>query len=250
MNADAAAAAYNDTDFVVRAPRDLARLGETLAARVGATAPNFEAQLLDGGTFKLADVKGRRHLVLMMGAITSPMTAILIPAMNELAAEFTAMEIDFYLVYVKESHPAENYPHHTSIEQKIAYARELQRLEKPAFPILVDSLDGYIHRAYGEWPVSLFVIHKDGRLLYRSTIAEPFQLRNYLTELTVWDRLVRERPGDVRHLAYTEFLVEHDVDEAEHYRVYLRAGPKAFEDSWRANPGRRNKWPRKDARKR
>src|SRR5579872_5026704 len=110
------AAPYNNPDFEVHRS-DPARVGDTLAARVGAPAPDFEAQLLDGGTFRLKDARGRRHIVMMMGAVTSPMTAIQLPGMNDLWREFAAQDVDFYLVYVRESHPAENYPHHTSMEQ-------------------------------------------------------------------------------------------------------------------------------------
>lgn len=240
-------AAYNDPDFYVRTSPDLTRLGETLAAKVGAAAPEFEVNLLDGGTFRLADARDQRHVVLMMGAITSPMTAIQLPAMNALWTEFGPRGVDFYLVYVKESHPGENFPHHTSMDQKMAYARQLQELEKPAFPILVDSLDGHIHRSYGQWPTSLFVVHKDGRLVFRSTICQPVQLRTYLQELLEWEELSRAHPDHVSHTGYTEFVVEHDVNEAEHYRVYRRAGAKAFEDFWKVYPNQRDKWPKPSA---
>jgi alkyl hydroperoxide reductase subunit AhpC len=235
---------YNTPDFAIRVSADLSRLSEALPARVGAPAPEFEAVRLDGGRFRLADVRGRRHVVLMMGAITSPMTAIAIPGMNRLYEEFGGRDVEFFLVYVKESHPAENYRHHTSMEQKMAYARDLLRLEKPAFPILVDSLDGAIHRSYGQRPAALFVVHKDGRLMFRSTIAQPSQLEHFLGEVMDWDRLEREQPERVSHVSYTETIVEHEVDEGEHYRVYARAGPKAFEDYWKFNPAHRNKWPR------
>lgn len=238
-----AAVAYNNADFAVRIPPDLARLGETLPARLGTLAPEFEAQRLDGGTFRLADARGRRHVVLMMGAITSPMTVIGIPAMNALWREFNPRAVDFYLVYVKESHPAENYPHHTSMEQKQAHARDLQRLEKPAFPMLVDALDGPIHKSYGQWPTSLFVIHRDGRVAFRSTITQPPQLQAFLVALMDWDTLDREKPDHAAHIGYTEFLVDFEPDEGEHHRVYQRAGQKAFEDIWLFNPALRDKWP-------
>ncbi|HXQ54004.1 MAG TPA: redoxin domain-containing protein [Stellaceae bacterium] len=235
-------APYNNPDFEAHR-RSSAELGDTLAARIGAPAPDFEAPLLDGGTFRLQDARGKRHVVLMMGAVTSPMTAIKLPEMNAVWRDFAAQGIDFYLVYVRESHPGETFPHHASMEQKLRHARELRRLEKPAFPMLVDSLDGHIHRSYGQWPVSLFVVHKDGRLVFRSTIAQPFQLRNFLTELIACDRHAREHPTDVRYDCYTESIVGHAVNEAEHHRVYTLAGPKSFEDYWRVFPSHRDKWP-------
>lgn len=245
---DDAAGAYNNPDFNVRIAPDLTQLGTTLPARVGAPAPEFEVMRLDGGWFRLADVRGRRHVVLMTGAITSPMTAIALPEMNELWHEFGPRDVDFFLLYVKESHPAEHYPHHTSMEQKTAYARELERLERPAFPVLVDRLDGDIHRRYGPRPVSLFVIHKNGLLVFRSTTAHPAQLRAFLHEIVESDVVARKDPEhSFTHTVYTEFLVDHKVDEGEHYRVYERAGPKAFEDYWKVNPIHRDRWPKPPA---
>ena len=236
------ARAYNKPDFSIQLP-DLARLGETLPARVGEPAPEFEAPTVDGSTVRLADALGQRHVVLMMGSITSPVCAYHVPAVNALHGELAGRGVDFYLVYTRESHPGERYPHHTSFEQKLAHARDLQRLEDVRFPILVDSLEGTIHRAYGPWPTSLFVVHRDGRLVFRSTIADPADLRGYLLDLLAADRLTADARR-VPHVSYSERLVEHDADEAVHQRVYERAGPKAFEDYWRFFPAHRDRWPR------
>src|ERR1700739_4539740 len=92
--------AYNIPDF--EAHRRAATLADTLSAKVGAPAPDFDAVLLDGGSVRLQDARGKRHVVLMMGAVTSPMTAIKLPEMNELWRDFRAYDIDFYLVYVRE----------------------------------------------------------------------------------------------------------------------------------------------------
>ena len=74
---------------------------------------------------------------------------------------------------------------HSSLEQKLSYACDLQRLENVRVPILVDHLDGRIHRAYGVWPNALFVIHKDGRLIFRSNMANDRELRQFLDDLLV-----------------------------------------------------------------
>jgi alkyl hydroperoxide reductase subunit AhpC len=236
-------APYNNPDFEVH-KNDQSELGGTLTAKVGAPAPDFEVTRLDdGSTFRLQDARNKRHVVIMMGAVTSPMTAIKLPEMNKVWRDFKDLGIDFYLVYVRESHPGENYPHHSSFEQKLQHARDLKRLEKPEFPMLVDNLDGHVHRSYGVWPVSLFVVNKNGRLAFRSTICQPFQLRNFLTELVACDTHEREHPGEVRYPCYTEMIVGHAVNEPEHYRVYNLAGPKAFEDYWQLMPHHRDKWP-------
>jgi peroxiredoxin len=215
--------------------------GETLAAKVGILAPDFVAPDLDGTMVRLSDFRGKRHVVIMTGAVTSPMCAFEIPAFNQLQREFQDRDVSFFLLYTRESHPAENYPSHSSWEQKLAHARDLQRLESVQFPILVDGLDGAIHRGYGMWPNALFVIHKDGRLILRSNMANNGELRQFLDDLMAADRAATE--GRVLHSQYSERIIPHEADQATHRRVYQRAGAKAFEDYWAKRPQHRNRWP-------
>lgn len=232
--------AYNTEEFSVSGPHP-AHPGERLEAKIGSVAPAFEAPNLDGATVRLSDFRGRCHVVLMTGAVMSPMCAFEIPAMNRLHEELATRGVCFFLLYTRESHPAENYPAHHSFEQKLAHARDLKRLEDVRLPILVDSLDGKVHRSYGSWPNALFVIHKDGRLVYRSNMANDCELRQFLEDLLAADRLAAE--GRVLHAQYSERLVGHEADQATHRRVYERAGPKAFEDYWQRRPENRNRWP-------
>ncbi|HEX9878900.1 MAG TPA: redoxin domain-containing protein [Candidatus Binatia bacterium] len=235
------ASQYNTPDFKIKLP-EADRLGETIPVRVGAMAPEFEARDLDEKVLCLKDLRAKGHVVLMMGSITSPMCAIAIPGMNRMHAELSAKGVGIYLVYVKESHPGENFPHHTSFEQKVRHARELQRLEGIKFPIIVDSLEGTIHRSYGPWPTSVFVIHRDGRLFFRSTITDTREVAQFLNDLLESDRIT-VNPDRVPHLSYSERLIEHDPDQEIHRRVYSRAGQKAFEDFWNLFPALRRRWP-------
>jgi peroxiredoxin len=230
--------AYNLEEFNAAAP-PATNPGETMAAKVGVAAPEFEASTLDGAVIRLSDFRDKRHVVMMTGAVTSPMCAFEVPAFNQLQKEFDG--ISFFLLYTRESHPAENYTAHDSFEQKLAYARDLNRLENIQFPILVDHLDGRIHRAYGVWPNALFVIHKDGRLIFRSNMANDGELRQFLNDLLAAETAASE--GRVTHLQYSERILPHEADQATHRRVYERAGPKAFEDYWAKRTQHRNRWP-------
>jgi peroxiredoxin len=232
--------AYNLEDFAAAAPSPT-NPGETMAAKVGVSAPEFEAFTLAGATVRLSDFRGQRHVVMMTGAVTSPMCAFEAPVLNQLQKDFAGRGVAFFLLYTRESHPAENYLAHGSLEQKIAYARDLQRLERVEFPVIVDHLDGRIHRAYGVWPNALFVIHKDGRLMFRSNMANHGELRQYLEDLLAAEEAAAD--GKVLHLQYSERVVLHEADQATHRRVYERAGPKAFEDYWAKRPQNRNRWP-------
>ena len=230
--------AYNLEEFSAAAP-PATNPGETMAAKVGVAAPDFEASTVDGAVIRLSDFRGKRHVVMMTGAVTSPMCAFDVPAFNQLQKEFD--DVSFFLLYTRESHPAENYAAHNSFEQKLAYARDLKRLENIQFQILVDHLDGRIHRAYGVWPNALFVIHKDGRLSFRSNMANHAELRQFLNDLLTAEEAARE--GRVTHLQYSERVVPHEADQTTHRRVYERAGPKAVEDYWAKRPQHRNRWP-------
>ena len=231
---------YNTPDFIFGAAAP-ANPGETLPAKVGFEAPDLEARTLEGEVVRLRDFKDKRHVVMTTGAVTSPMCAHEIPAFNRLRDEFEKHGISFFFLYTRESHPAENYPHHTSYEQKVAHARDLKRLEDVHVPILVDDLAGTIHRAYGPWPNALFVIHRDGRLVYRCNMMNSPELQQFLEDLVNADRLVVE--GIMVHTEYSERVVGHEAEQKVHHRVYERAGPKAFEDYWKVRPHLRNRWP-------
>ncbi|HEX9453364.1 MAG TPA: TlpA disulfide reductase family protein [Candidatus Binatia bacterium] len=231
--------AYNMEEFAAGA--SLTNPGETMPAKVGGAAPEFAAITLDNRQICSSHFRGKQHVVMMTGAVTSPMCAFEVPAVNQLQDDFRDRQVAFLLLYTRESHPAENYYAHTSFEQKLAYASDLKRLENVSFPVMVDHLDGRIHRAYGLWPNALFVIHKDGRLIFRSNMANHRELRQFLDDLVAADKAAAE--GKVLHLQYSERVIAHEADQATHHRVYARAGAKAFEDYWAKRPQNRNRWP-------
>jgi alkyl hydroperoxide reductase subunit AhpC len=235
----AEARSYNSPHFVFAAGVP-ARVGETLPARVGEPAPDFAATALDGQPVRLSDLRGK-HVVMITGAVTSPMCCSAIPALNQLQDEFGAAGVAFFLLYTRESHPADSYPAHTTRDQKVAHARQLQRLENVRVPIVVDDLAGTIHRSYGPWPAALFVIDRGGQLVYRSNMANAKELRQLLEDLLFADAAGAR--GEILHTEYSERLIPYLADQATHRRVYERAGPMAFEEFWQRRPELRNRWP-------
>ncbi len=230
---------YNDPAFVfgTGVPADIAK---TLPAKVGEKAPDFEVVTIDGARVRLSDLQGK-HVIIMTGAVTSPMCAYEMPALNRLQEEFARHGMLFYLLYTRESHAAEHYPAHETLEQKIAYARDLQRLENVQVPILIDDLAGTVHRNYGPWPAALFVIDRNGRLVYRSNMANLTELKQFLADVVFAEEM--SASGEMLHTEYSERLVPHLADQATHHRVYERAGPFAFEEHWQRRPDLRNRWP-------
>ena len=225
-------AEYNIADFRRPDPGNaaeaLAHVDIQPALRVGMPASDFDLESVDGGRIRLSDVLKERHAVLIFGALTSPVTATNLPELNHLWEYFHWRPVQFLFVYAREPHPGEVYPHHTSMEQKVSAARELQRLEEVRFPVLVDELDGRVHRAYGARPNPLFVVSRNGRLVYRSGHAEPIPLRDYLEQLLLWDQV--EAAGLPTHIVYTEQLRFMIPDGPLHKKIVRRAGPKAVRE--------------------
>lgn len=201
--------------------------------RVGMEAPDFELPDLQGGRVRLSEETAKGHVVLLFGCMTSPVTATHLPQINRMWEYFHWRGVQFLFIYTREIHPGERYPHHISFEQKIAAARELQRIEEIRFPVLVDSLDGHVHRTYGPRPNPSFVVSRDRRLVYRTPAVDPATLHEYLSHLLLWDE-VKQRQLPT-HFVYMEQLRFQLPDGPMHAKVLERAGPKAVREQERAH---------------
>ncbi len=71
-------------------------------------------------------------------------------------------------VYTREAHPGERIPHHTDLAQKLEHARLFQERWSVRREILVDKLDGPVHRAYGMLPNMTYIVNTAGRIAYRA----------------------------------------------------------------------------------
>ena len=92
-----------------------------------------------------------------------------VPPLTELYERYQSRDFAFFIVYVREAHPGENFPHHTSFEQKLAHADKLRTLEKVhKIPILIDDMQGTTHKAYGLLPNMIYLIDRQGTVVYKS----------------------------------------------------------------------------------
>src|SRR5581483_3171638 len=64
-----------------------------------------------------------------------------------------------------------------------AAAERLREEEDLAVPVLLDELDGRVHRRYGGRPNPTYIIDKSGRVAFRSTWTRPGVIREALEEL-------------------------------------------------------------------
>jgi len=149
----------------------------------GERAPDFKATSLEGDSVRLNDFEGKKNVLLLFGSATCPMTAASIVEMNRLYEHFRGDDVEFLFVYVREAHPGERIPAHSSIDDKVAAAGLLRREEEMEMPLLVDDLRGSIHRKYSRLPNPAFLIDKSGRVAFRSMWSNPDEVAAAIDEL-------------------------------------------------------------------
>jgi peroxiredoxin len=150
--------------------------------RPGDRAPDFEGRTLDGERVRLKDFRGHKNVVLTFGSATCVQTAGSLPGIDELY-QHRPDDVEFFLVYVREAHPGEKLPAHESYQDKLRAAELLRESESVEMPIVVDDLNGKIHRKYGTLPNSTFIIDKSGRIAFRSLATRASVIREALDEL-------------------------------------------------------------------
>ena len=94
--------------------------------RPGERAPDFELRTLQGDDFRLRNFRGYKNVVLTFGSATCPMTAGSVAGISRLAQEFGGDEVEFFFIYVREAHPGDRMPAHSSMAEKIQAAETLR----------------------------------------------------------------------------------------------------------------------------
>ena len=146
--------------------------------------------------------------------------------MDELAAELEAEKVASYFLYTHEAHPGENYPHHTSFEQKMAHAETFREIFAVKRPILVDSLDGACHRAYSAMPNMSWIFDRGGRPIYKANWTDVTSIRTAWRDLQA--SIERRRSNQQVVTPFQVARLEYRPnDRAAFMRGLELAGPKA-----------------------
>jgi hypothetical protein len=131
---------------------------------------------------------------------------------------------------VREPHPGERYPAHPSFEQKLQYARDCQAEDAISTRVVVDDLDGTMHRAYGMLPNMVYVLDREGRVAYKAMWTDHADLAAALANFAWADeqqaRGVRVKPSYVERQVFLPATYAEGLRE----RVFDRAGPQASRD--------------------
>jgi len=145
-----------------------------------------------------------------------------------MADELAARGIQFVFVYTREAHPGERYPHHSEMQQKLRHARAMVQRWGIARPMLVDDLQGTVHRAYGELPNMTYIVGAAGSVLYRADWTDARSIRAALDQL-VLER--EQRRGGARLTPFYQESMQQRTNTLEPFMEgLLLAGPRAVEE--------------------
>ena len=208
--------------------------------KVGTRAPDFTAKLLDGGDVKLSSHIGNQNVVLEFGSMTCPPavfnSAASKASLNNLYPEYKDKGFQFYVVYTREAHPGEKVTYHQSYDQKLKHAARFKAEEGLQVPIIVDSLEGEIHQKYGMLPNMIYVINKQGVIMYRADWTDMDEMRSVLDDLLKIENA--RKSGQSVRLSFSERMHSvAEVDDSTRDRVMKRAGEQAIDDYAKASAG-------------
>lgn len=127
-------------------------------------------------------------------------------------------------MYTREAHPGEHLAAHRSFDDKLVAAGRLRDEIGISRPILVDELDGAVHRAYGTLPNMSWVIGRGGVILYKAMWTSALRIGEFLTRF-------ESQPVDLRHAPFhTEQLEVREKDADAFVRGLERNGPRAVSE--------------------
>ena len=115
------------------------------------------------------------------------------------------------------------------MDQKLAHARKLRKLEKVRLPILVDDMQGSTHEAYGLLPNMVYLIDREGTVVYKSDWTDGVELDGMCESLVRLDEMRAQNVPIIRK-GSSERLHWIPMEPALRERVYRRSGEKAIQD--------------------
>jgi hypothetical protein len=156
-----------------------------------------------------------------------------VPPLTDLYRKYREQGFEFFIIYSREAHPGENYPHHRSFDQKIRHAQKLRELDKVQIPILVDDIEGTTHNAYGALPNMIYLIDREGIVVYKSDWTNAHELEGMCESLLRLDDM-KARQVPIIRKGVSERLHWIPMDPHHRERIYRRSGEKAIRDYFNA----------------
>lgn len=157
------------------------------ALRAGDRLPDATLLTLDGEEISLHELAAHRPTVLVTGSPSCPLTVSSLPNLNRLESHF-GDRVQFVLVQVREAHPGAQLNQPLTQQEKRERARFMREVMGVRWPVLVDDIDGSLHRMLDTMPNSLHIVGTDGEILYRSLLAGDAGVDDAIASVVAGDR--------------------------------------------------------------
>ncbi len=152
--------------------------------------------------------------------------------MNALSSRLADHGVGSVFLYTHEAHPGEHFPPLRSMAQKHQHARALVDVYGVDRPVLLDSLDGACHRAYGGMPNMTWIFDRRGTVLYKANWTDATDVGRAVDDLLALP--ARRRAGE-RPIPFQSARVAYRHKDFEGFKRGLeRSGPRAVEEYERA----------------
>ncbi len=166
------------------------RFGRT-ALVPGDRLPDATIFNLDGREVSLRSLAAGRPIVLVTGSTTCPATASAMPDLNGLEERY-GDHVQFVLLQVREAHPGAEVGQPHTLRDKVQHAQLMQKVYAVGWPVLVDDIDGTLHRHLGTEPNSLHIIDADGEILYRALFAGDAGVEKAIAAVATGEQLTKK----------------------------------------------------------
>jgi hypothetical protein len=176
----------------------------TPALGVGERAFDFSLRRFDDPTqrVQLSQFEAETPVALVFGSYTCPPFRAGLASVQEVYRRHRE-RVAFFMIYIREAHPEEGWvlarnrrlgiviADPTSFEERAKVARSCAEQMKLEMPVLVDEPGNEVASHYGGWPIRLYLIDRDGRVVYQGADG-PFGFKPAELEAAIHVELGRE----------------------------------------------------------
>ena len=148
---------------------------------VGTVLPKIKLKDINGKEINFENLLKEKNVVIQVGCGSCPYCKMNSNEMNELSLKFK--EYIFLFLYVKESHPAENWVDPKTYSERIELAKKYAKEANVTRDIVVDNMDNETFQVLGGKSNIIYVVKKGGQICYQSDWVDKMDLEKYLEEM-------------------------------------------------------------------
>jgi len=131
-------------------------------------------------------------------------------------------------LYTREAHPGEIRGAHESFDDKLANARDMAKRFDITRPMLVDDLEGTVHRAYGSLPNMTYIV-RAGTIIYRADWTDARTVAMVLDQMVYQKDALRARTR--MNPYYLEWVPMREANTEPFLEILVEvAGTRAVEE--------------------